>query len=279
MRSFAEKLAVVTGGGAGMGRELVIQLAAEGCSIAACDLDEESLAETATAATDHATGGARVSMHLCDVTDESSVEAFRDAMIREHSTDHIDLLFNNAGILGGFSFVNGDREAWERTFDICWGGVYTCTRVFLPLLVASDEAVVVNTSSVCGFLAECGVAYSTAKFAVRGFSEALMLDLRANAPHVSVALVMPGVVRTRIVSNSVKSGAVAPADDAARRQLEALDENVFAAAELTSGEAAKTILDGVRAGRWRILVGADAHAKDLATRADPEGVYLARSDT
>src|SRR5262249_57919553 len=99
------------------------------------------------------------------------------------------LLFNNAGIGGGGGFVKDDRAEWERTFDICWFGVYYCARAFLPLLTASDDAYIVNTSSVNGFWACLGpdvahTAYSSAKFAVKGFSEALLVDLRLNAPHV-----------------------------------------------------------------------------------------------
>src|SRR5678815_2097320 len=126
-----------------------------------------------------------------------------------HGTEHINLLFNNAGIGGGGSFLNEDRADWERTFAVCWFGVYYGTRAFLPLLVASDEGYIVNTSSVNGFWACLGArtahtAYSAAKFAVKGFSEALLTDLRLNAPHVKVAVVMPGHIGTSIVMNTNK---------------------------------------------------------------------------
>ena len=111
------------------------------------------------------------------------MNAFRDEVVAQHATDHINLLFNNAGIGGGASFVNGDRAEWDRTFGVGWGGVYNCSRAFVPLLVASDEGYLVNTSSVNGFWACLGpgiphTAYSTAKFAVKGFTEALVTDFR-----------------------------------------------------------------------------------------------------
>ena len=186
MEDFAGKLAVVTGGGAGMGRELVVGLAGAGCDVATCDIFPETLEETAALCNP----AVRVTTHACDVSDEDQVLAFRDAVVEAHGTECVQLLFNNAGIVGGGSFVAGDRDAWERTFGVCWDGVYHCTRAFLPLLVASDAACIVNTSSINGFWASVGpeaphTAYSTAKFAVKGFSEALIADLRVHAPHVT----------------------------------------------------------------------------------------------
>lgn len=268
------RLAVVTGGGSGMGRELVIQLAAQGCSVATCDVNGDSVAETALRAEKEAPTGTRLTTHLCNVADEAEVTAFRDEVVAAHETDHINLLFNNAGIGGGGSFVAGDREEWERTFGVCWGGVYNCSRAFVPLLVASDEGYLINTSSVNGFLASLGpgiphTAYSSAKFAVKGFSEALLEDLRVNAPHVKVAVVMPGHIGTDIVTNSRRLHAGTDPDDLARRMGDAFREN----APLSAEGAATIILEGVRSGAWRILVGDDAHALDAAVRADPENAY------
>ena len=130
-------------------------------------------------------------------------------MKRELDTDHIHLLFNNAGIGGGGSIVNGDRAQWEKTFNVCWGGVYYGTRVFLPMMMNAREAHIVNTSSVNGFWASIGpgrphTAYCAAKFAVKGFTEALMTDLAVNAPHIKCSVVMPGHIGTEIVANSRK---------------------------------------------------------------------------
>ena len=156
MKDLAGRLAVVTGGGMGMGRELVRQLAAEGCSVATCDLSAKALAETRSLCESDGSPATRVTTHICDVSDESQVLRFRDAVAAEHATDKVHLLFNNAGIGGGGSLFANSRAQWERTFNICWGGVYLSTRAFLPMLVKADEARIVNTSSVNGFWASLG---------------------------------------------------------------------------------------------------------------------------
>jgi NAD(P)-dependent dehydrogenase (short-subunit alcohol dehydrogenase family) len=309
MESFTGKLAVVTGGGSGMGRELVRQLAAQGCSVATCDINEPAVRETADLALADAAPGVQVSSHACDVSDEAQVLVFRDALLEAHESDHVDLVFSNAGFGGGGSFVKDDREDWERTFANDWWSVYYCARVFLPLLIASGDGVLVNTSSVNGFWATLGPgmpnsAYSTAKFAVKGFSEALIEDLRTNAPQVRVAVVMPGHVGTNIIANSLrvrgqwppeqmsdaqiqelipadaqagltKAGMLpegASADDL-RKLLAQMAADFRDKAPLSAAGAATIILDGVRSGAWRILVGEDAKKIDAAVRAHPEAAY------
>src|SRR6185312_4146158 len=137
----------------------------------------------------------------------------------------IHLLFNNAGIGGGGSLFNDSREDWERTFNVCWGGVYLGVRTFLPMLQAADEAHIVNTSSVNGFWASLGpnvshTAYAAAKFAVKGFSEALITDLALNAPHIKVSVVMPGHIGTSIVANSRKVIAQTAEDELSAADLQ-----------------------------------------------------------
>ncbi|MEO3873419.1 SDR family NAD(P)-dependent oxidoreductase [Nonomuraea sp. B12E4] len=310
MRSFTGKLAVVTGGGTGMGRELVAQLAADGCSVATCDIDEDTLATTAERAGKAASGDARITTHHCDVSDAAQVARFRDEVVERHRTGHINLLFNNAGIAGGGSFITSPQDEWERTFNVCWGGMYNCSRAFMPLLIASDEGCLVNTSSVNGFWASGpgmpSTAYSAAKFAIKGFSEAMLMDLRANAPHVRVALVMPGHIGTDIVINSRRAhggsddGDMTPeeieaarafvvatagvaaeelSDTEVREMVKAIGEGFRDNAPLSAADAVTVILDGVRAGTWRILVGDDAHALDAAIRADPLDLYTPGSPT
>ena len=302
MESFEGKLAVVTGGGTGMGRELVLQLAAEGCSVAACDVQMEPLEETARRAEKDAPAGTRITTHRCDVSVEADMLRFRDEVLAQHDTDHVHLVFNNAGVGGGGSFLLADRAEWDRTFGICWGGVYNGCRAFVPLLVASDEGHLVNTSSVNGFWAILGpgmphTAYSAAKFAVKGFSEALLEDFRLNAPHVGVSVVMPGHIGTDIVNNSRVlhggDGEMGPNELADMRAamgrrgipVDAMDDDALRAlaagfgdmfrdnAPVSAAEAAAVILDGVRRNQWRILIGEDAHALDEAVRANPLGAY------
>jgi len=272
MESFAGKISVVTGGGSGMGRELVRQLAAEGCSVATCDVHGNAVTETADLASAGAPSGTTVTSHTCDVADEAQVLRFRDEVLAAHAADHVDLVFSNAGIGGGGSFIADPREQWESVFAVDFWGVYYCARAFLPLLIQSAEGVLVNTSSVNGFWASLGAgvphtAYSTAKFAVKGFSEALIEDLRVHAPHVRVAIVMPGHVATNIVANSMMAFGVPEADAFAANQ------GFHDSAPLSAAGAAAVILDGVRSGAWRILVGADAVALDEYVRAHPDGAY------
>ena len=273
MDSLAEKIAIVTGGGSGMGRELVCQLAAAGCSVATCDLNADSLVGTRELALGQAAGAAVVSVHQCDVSDEQAVQRFRDEALAAHGVDHVDLVFANAAIGGGGSFINDPREQWERVFAVNWWGVYYTARAFLPLLIASTEGVLVNTSSVNGFWASLGpewphTAYSTAKFAVKGFTESLIEDLRTNAPHVRAVLVMPGYIGTNIVGNSMRAFGVTD-----WAEIEKANAGWREGAPTTAAEAATIILDGVRSGGWRILVGADAQKLDEFVRANPESTY------
>jgi NAD(P)-dependent dehydrogenase (short-subunit alcohol dehydrogenase family) len=303
MERFEGRIAVVTGGGTGMGRELVRQLAAEGCHVATCDVSVDDMSETQRLALDGAPSGTKVTTFEANVSDESQVVAFSGAVASEHATDHINLLFNNAGIGGGGSVVTDNRAMWERTFGVDWGGVYNCTRAFLPMLMAADEGHLVNTSSINGLWASLGpntphTAYSAAKFAVRGFSEALITDFRINAPHLHVSVVMPGHIGTSIVNNSGKAHGREPdsldSEDLARvrRQLAArglpadqvsdedlrkgvrmMGEAFRDSAPTTAAQAATIILEGVRQNRWRILVGDDAEQLDGEVRADPEHAY------
>ncbi|MEI9995554.1 MAG: SDR family NAD(P)-dependent oxidoreductase [Rhizomicrobium sp.] len=299
MKDFAGKIAVITGGGTGMGRELAIQLASEGCTVAMCDVIAENMAETQRLALAQAPQGTRVIGTVADVAIEDQVNSWAQTVRRELDTDKIHLLINNAGIGGGGSIVNGDRGQWEKTFNVCWGGVYHGVRAFLPLLMKASEGHIVNTSSVNGFWASIGpgrphTAYSAAKFAVKGFTEALITDLAVNAPHIKCSVVMPGHIGTEIVTNSRKilSGG-GPGDLAgARGMLAAQGINVAAlsdaqvlqfvqaagdgfrdSAPTSAAQAAKIILDGVREDRWRILVGKDAQFLDEKVRAAPETAY------
>jgi NAD(P)-dependent dehydrogenase (short-subunit alcohol dehydrogenase family) len=303
MQRFDGRLAVVTGGGTRMGRELVRQLAADGCHVAMCDVSEENMEQTKTLAERDAPTGTRVTLHVADVSIDAQVLAFRDAVLREHQAKHIHLLFNNAGIGGGGSFVDGDREEWDKTFDVCWGGVYNCSRAFMPLLIAAPEGHIVNTSSVNGFWASLGpqsahTAYSSAKFAVKGFTEALINDCRLNAPHVKVSLVMPGHIGTSIVINSGKILGRDPKEmsdddlEEARERMEQMGlpiegvtndqirqfmiqgaEQFRDEAPVTAAEAATVILDAVRKDQWRILIGEDARVLDELVRESPEEAY------
>lgn len=283
MKDFSGKLAVITGGGTGIGRALAKQLASQGCSVAMCDISQNDMDESCALALEDAPQGVRVTGFLADVAIETQLEAFRDDTLERHETDHIHLLFNNAGVSGGGSLINSPRSAWERTFAICWYGVYYSTRVFLPALMRADEGHLINVSSVNGFWASLGpdtshTAYSAAKFAVKGFTEALVTDLRNNAPHLKASVVMPGHIGTNIVHNTLREFGNLAAEEIPASLSETPDDPQAAAAAfrdngLDPKEAAAIILQGVRDERWRILVGVDAHALDQAVRDNPEQAY------
>lgn len=304
MKDFAGKIAVITGGGTGMGRELAKQLVAEGCTVAMCDVSAENMAETKKLCLSNAPQGTRVMTFVADVSDESQILKFRDAVKRELDTDHIHLLFNNAGIGGGPSFVKSPRDEWEKTFNVCWYGVYYSTRAFIDMILKAHEAHIINTSSVNGFWASLGptrahTAYPAAKFAVKGFTEGLINDFRINAPHVKCSVVMPGHIGTSIVENTRKvltghnisemsQNEIAdsrrsmkamglPADTMTNEQiLQMMKEmaRMFEAnAPTTAAQAATIILNGVRQEKWRILIGADAECMDSLAREAPEQAY------
>src|SRR5258705_3790952 len=154
MEDFARKIGVIAGGGTGMGRELARQLVAEGCNVAMCDVSADAMAETKRLCeVERLPQGLRITTHVADVSIEEQLLRFRDELTDQQATDRIHLLFNNAGIGGGGSLFTSTREQWERTFNICWGGVYLGVRTLLPMLLKADEGHIVNTSSVNGFWA------------------------------------------------------------------------------------------------------------------------------
>ena len=303
MKTFKDKIAVITGGGSGIGRELVRQLASSGCHVATCDVFEENLQETLTMVVSESPQ-VKVTNHICDVSLEEEVVRFKEEVLNQHKTEHINLLFNNAGIGGGGSFVTSSREEWERCFAVCWYGVYYCSRVFIPHIISSKEGHVINTSSVNGFWASLGgiphTSYSAAKFAVKGFSESLIDDFRLNAPHVGVSVVMPGHIGTSIAVNTQKILGGEKSDeemekikqnmiklgnpvhnqslDQIRQIIKENAESFGENAPTSSSEAAKIILDGVRENKWRILIGEDAKEIDEMVRRDPEEAYNIRFD-
>lgn len=261
---FENRIAVLTGGASGIGRELLLQLVQRGTHVAVCDIDSRKL-EAAARRARASNPEVRVTTHVHDVSDEKAVHRLVQEVTIEHECEAVHLLFNNAGVVGGSSFVVGQRDEWERAFAVSWFGTYYCTRAFLPMLIAADQGVVINTSSVNGMWASLGqrsphTAYSSAKFAVRGFTESLLVDFRTHAPHLSAVLVMPGHVRTGMPSPP-------------RSWRRALNSLFADYQPVSSEQAAAAILNAVSNGDWRLVIGQDAEAVDVRVRADPWTVY------
>ena len=266
--SVDNKVALVTGAAGGIGRALATALAVRGCHLALADVDAEGLAETAAGLS----GGAalqeppRVSRHVVDVADRDAVARLPKAVQAAHAG--LDLLVNNAGVAIGGTFEQASAADFEWLFEINFWGTVRMTRAFLPLLRASDDARIVNLSSIFGIVAPIGqTAYSASKFAVRGFSEALRHELEEEGASVGVSVVHPGGVATRIAERARLPADVAQdVIDARRRRIEA-------ALRMPPARAAEAIVEGVRRRRARILVGADARVAALLERLAPIGYW------
>lgn len=256
-----------------MGRQLVMQLVSAGVRVAMCDVSESAMTETESLCADTSL----VESFVADVSDAAAMDVFAAHVHDRMQTDHVNLLFNNAGIGGAGSFVTDPQPAWERTFNICWAGVYNGCRSFMPMLMAAPWGHIVNTSSVNGFWAALGAdrpntAYSAAKFAVRGFTESLITDFRVNAPHLRASVVMPGHIGTSIVENSMTAHAPG-VGGSIRAAVEQQSQKFRDDAPVSSAEAAAVILAAVQRGEWRILIGDDAITVDERVRANPTLAY------
>ena len=264
--SFSGKVAAVTGAGSGIGRSLVVLLARRGCEIAASDVDAQGLAATVALA---APSGVRVTSRHLDVTNAGEVRVWAGDVARDHG--RVNIVFNNAGISYGATVLDGDDADFRRVIDVDFWGVVNGTRAFLPHLEASGDGHVVNVSSVFGLIAFPGqAAYNAAKFAVRGFTESLRIELDMLGSCVSATCVHPGGVKTNIARATRLHPSIAklgiPMENAS-----AEFEKMF---RLTADDAAEIILRGVSKNARRVLVGADAKALDRLQRWLP-GTYHA----
>jgi NAD(P)-dependent dehydrogenase (short-subunit alcohol dehydrogenase family) len=264
MSAVTGKVAAVTGAGSGIGRALALGLARRSARLALSDVDEAGLEETAAAAR---ALGVEVLTERLDVADRDAVVAHAEAVAGHFGVVH--QIYNNAGIAFSRLVLESDWEDYERVLGVNLWGVIHGTKAFLPHLVASGDGHVVNISSVNGFLSQPRMShYCASKFAVRGFTESLALELRQAGHPVRATVVHPGGIRTSIATNAVRSARergleLTPADEARRRFM---DEKVL---KMDPAAAAETILKGVEAGRSRVLVGNDAKAVDALVRVLP----------
>ena len=262
MRSFADKVAAITGAGSGIGRALALELARRGCEVALSDIDPATLAETAALC---APLGTRVTSAPLDVADRAAVYAWADRVSSDHG--RVNLIFNNAGVSLVSALESAAYEDLEWIVGINFWGVVHGTKAFLPRLRAAGEGHVVNISSVFGLTgAPNHGAYNATKFAVRGFTEALRLELDATHAPVSATVVFPGGVRTRIARNArIRAGIEGTIAATEEINRETFERNC----RTTPDGAAIAILRAVSQNRRRVLVGLDAHAIDLLVRAAP----------
>jgi NAD(P)-dependent dehydrogenase (short-subunit alcohol dehydrogenase family) len=255
------RTAVVTGAASGIGRALAFALAERGCNLALVDIDEDGLAKV-TAAT--SVRGVAVSSYRLDVADRDGVAALPEKVRADHG--RVDLLFNNAGVAIGGTFEQVSEEDFDWLFSINFFGVVRMTRGLLPLLKESDDARIINLSSVFGLIAPPGhAAYVASKFAVRGFSLSLRHELEGT--NVGVTVVHPGGVATSI-SDSARVPKDAPAEIVEQRRAEA---KRFL--RMPPETAAEIILKAVERRQPRVLVGNDAKAAAWLERVSPTAYW------
>jgi NADP-dependent 3-hydroxy acid dehydrogenase YdfG len=254
MTNVPGKVAVITGAGSGIGRALSHELAGRGAQLAISDVDEVGLAETAK----HVRGlGARVHEQRLDVTDRAAMLAYAHTVVAEFGV--VNIVVNNAGVAFTGTIEAMTFEQIERIMDVDFWGVVNGTKAFLPHLIASGDGHVVNVSSLFGLMAMPSQgAYNAAKFAVRGFTEALREEMIVAGHPVEVTCVHPGGIKTAIARNA---GAVAGQDAAALARF--FDSKL---ARTSARSAARSILRAVTANRPRAVVGFDAKILDVLVR-------------
>jgi NAD(P)-dependent dehydrogenase (short-subunit alcohol dehydrogenase family) len=251
------RTAVVTGAASGIGRGIAIALARRGCHLALADINDQGLTETTMMV---ARPGLRVTTHRLDVSDRDQVAEFPSRVLQEHPG--VDLLVNNAGVALGGHFEDVSEEDFDWLFEINFFGVVRMTRAFLPILHKSDDARIVNISSVFGLVAPAGqVAYASSKFAIRGFSEALRHELEGST--VALSVVHPGGVATSISLNARIPGDIAEEEVARRRKA---GEKYL---RMPLEQAGEIIVRGIEQRRKRILVGYDAVGLSILSRVAP----------
>jgi len=259
--NLANRVAVITGAGSGIGRATAFAMARRGCHLALADIDEAAVRDSVATAQ---ALGVRATAHRLDVTDRAAVAAFPDAVNRAHK--RVDLVINNAGVALGGTFEQVDEADFDWLLEVNFHGVVRMTRAFLPLLHQSDDARIVNVSSIYGIITPPGqAAYAASKFAVRGFSNVLRHELEGST--VGVSVVHPGGVATSIAKNArIPAGAPQDEVERGRKAMEKL-------LRMPPEQAGEIIVRGIEKRRARILVGSDAKAAAFLERLAPVGYW------
>ena len=264
MKDFRGRVAAVTGAGSGIGRALANALAQQGAHLALSDIDDAGLAETVAQCEGH---GVEVTSQQVDVSDRGAVYEWADRVVADHGK--VNLILNNAGVALGATVESMSYEDFEWLMNINFWGVVYGTKAFLPHLKASGDGHIVNLSSVFGLISvPSQSAYNAAKFAVRGFTDSLRMELEVEGACVSVTTVHPGGIKTNIARNARIDASVR---DVAGDPDKAVRD--FERAFITSPDkAAQQILTAVRRDRRRALIGPDAKAIDFVSRL-PAALY------
>jgi len=259
VEGFAGKVAVVTGAGSGIGQALALELGRSGARVAISDVDVDGLAQTEE---ELKAIGAQVKADRLDVTEREAFLAYADA-VAEHF-GKVNQIYNNAGIAFSGDIEVSQFKDIERVMDVDFWGVVNGTKAFLPHLIASGDGHVINVSSLFGLMSVPGqAAYNSAKFAVRGFTEALRQEMVLAGHPVGVTTVHPGGIKTAIARNATAAEGLD-----AGEMAKMFDKRL---ARTSPKRAAEIILEAVRKNNARVLVGADAKALDILVRLTGSG--------
>tara|TARA_B100000989_G_scaffold60407_1_gene41462 strand:- start:202 stop:1110 length:909 start_codon:yes stop_codon:yes gene_type:complete len=275
MKSFKKKVAVITGAGSGIGRYLAVLLAKGGADVCVCDINEKTLDVTVNMLRKH---NVSVSSHILDVSNKESIKELPMKVIEHHGK--VDMVFNNAGVNNGSYFKDMNEDNWDWIMGINFEGVVNSTRAFIPHMINNSEAAIVNISSIFGIVAVPGQsAYHATKFAVRGFTESLALEMKQTNPNLQIHCVHPGHIGTNIAAATRVSDEDYKKMQEMNKRSSFFSRNqpkthqemgeLFKRGGMHPSKAAKIILDGIRKNKSKIFVGLDAKLLDFSQRLFP----------
>lgn len=248
--SFKHNVVVITGAASGIGRALAVEFAHLGANLALCDIDGTKLEATANICRDK---GARVLAEVVDVGKNSAVKSFAAATMR--SFKRVDVLISNAGLSLSVCVEKMTLQDFRRLMDVNFWGVVYCNKAFLPYLKQSEQAYLVNVSSLFGLLSVPNQsAYNASKFAIHGFTDALAMEMELENNKLQVSCVFPGGIKTNIANNSIIKQTIGSKFN--REQAVANFNQKLARTSAT--QAARQIINGMQKNHRRILIGADA---------------------
>ena len=269
MQSFKDKVAVITGAGSGMGQQLAINLAKENCNVVICDINKKTIQETEEVIRKYNVSCTALNL---DLREEKNISTLLETTLKNFSK--VDLLFNNAGVVAPSSFLNLSEKDWDWCNDINFNALVKLTRIFLPHLMKNEEAALINTSSIFGIITTPNnTVYHSSKFAVRGFTESLAMELRDEK--IQIHSVYPGHIGTNIVldgkfDKDFLSTNTKKTEDTDNKPVTIQEfGSTFRDTGMNPDKAAKIILKGVKKNKKRIFVGLDAKVMEIAQRITP----------
>lgn len=269
MKTFQNKVSVVTGAGSGMGRYLALNLAQEGSDVVICDINQKALNETKDLIKAYNVSCSSLNL---DLREKNNIDTLVEETISNHGK--VDLLFNNAGVVTASPFLEMKESDWDWCNDLNYNSLVYCSRAFLPHLMKENESALVNTSSIFGIITTPNnTVYHATKFAVRGFTESLAMELRDDP--IQINCVYPGHIGTNIVLDArfkkeilLTNGEYAKDSNGKPLTVEDVG-STFRETGMNPNKAAKIILKGVKKNKRRIFVGLDAKVMEIAQRLSP----------